>query len=373
MVTLLLAVLPAPARAEERHALLQAGGPCLAGGARDPARAAARSQKLALAPHKQVAAAQARVRAGQALERSRRLYTRADFAGCVALLSITEQELGLHLADPRSAAQQKAHRLLARVNLWLGICQWAAGDPQTAANSFVRSAQLPTSPYPDPRLLPPAVVKAYRGAVVAPQRQVGCEVTSPLTPGLVQVNGRGPVVQGDRLLVPTGTHYLVLTLPGKQGKRSMRLQASAQRCRVQIPSTGPTTTRSCVSHAEAADAAFISGITREAGVSGSLVVSLDGARLALRLHRAGKALFERQLMVQVDAGKGLDEAVLGRSMHLLLLGGARPATSPPGVASHSEWYTRWWVWALVGTAVAVTATSVIFASRSDRVKVVFGP
>ena len=370
---LLWLALPAPAQARGPYTLLQAGGPCTAGGASDTARAAARSHRITLVPGWQVAAAQARVRAGRALSRSRDLYTRANFAGCVALLSITEQELGLHLADHRSAPQQEAHRLLAQVNLWLGICQWAAGDPQTAAISFVRSSQLPGSPVPDPRLLPPAVVRAYRNAVVAPRQQVGCEVLPPLTPDMVQVNGRGPVVQGKSVLVPTGTHYLVLALPGHPpGKRSLRLQASSSRCKVQVPTTRPAGTRTCVSLKEASDPTFIARITTETGAAGSLVVSLDGDRLALRLHQKGKAVFERQLMVQVDASKGPAEVVVARSMRLLLLGGARPAAPPPN-SSDDDWYTKWWVWALVGTAVAVTATTAIVASQSDRVKVVFGP
>lgn len=372
LVVLFLLTLPAPARARGPYALLQAGGQCTAGGTSDTARAAARSHQIKLMPAGQVASAQARVRAGRALTRARVLYTRANFAGCVALLSITEQELGLHLSDHRSTSQQEAHRLLARVNLWLGICQWAAGDPQTAAIAFVRSSQLPGSPVPNPRLLPPAVVRAYRNAVVAPRQQVGCEVLSPLTPDMVQVNGRGPVVQGRNVLVPTGTHYLVLALPGHPpGKQSLRLQASSLRCKVQVPSTRPTRARSCVSLKEASDPTFIASITRETGATGSLVVSLDGNHLALRLHQKGKAVFERQLMVQVDANKGPAEVVVARSMRLLLHGGTGPTAPPP--RSDDGWYTKWWVWALVGTAVAVTATTAIVASQNDRVKLVFGP
>ena len=371
---LLWLVGPAAALASGPYALLQAGGKCHVAGAGDIARAAARRNQIALVSGWQVAAALARVRAGQALRRARGLYTRANFEGCVALLSITEQELGLHLADHRGARQQEAHRLLARVNLWLGICQWAAGDPQTAAVAFVRSSQLPGSPVPDPRLLPPGVVRAYRDAVVAPRQQVGCQVLSPLTPQMVQVNGHGPVVQGKEVLVPTGTHYLVLAVPGsKYGKRSLRLQASSLRCRVQIPASRPARTRTCVSLKEATDSAFAARITEETGAAGSLVVSLNGGRLALRLHRRQSgAVFERQLMVQVGASSGPAEAALARSMRLLLAGGTRPATPPPP-GSVDRWYTRWWVWALVGTAVAVTATSAILASQSDRVKVVFGP
>jgi len=372
LAALVSLALPAQAQARDRYALLEAGAQCPTAGVVKAAASAAGSHRTTLLPGRQVAAARARVRATRALARARRLYTRANFAGCVALLSITEQELGLNLADHRSTRQQEAHRLLARVNLWLGICQWAAGDPQTAAISFVRSSQLPGSPMPDPRQLPPAVVRAYRGAVEAPQQQVSCEVVSPLTPGMVQVNGHGPMVQGGSVLVPAGTHYVVLAPPGAGGKQSLRLQASALRCKVKVPSSGMTGARPCVSVSEAADPAFVAGITAETGAAGSLVVSLDGGRLALRLHRGqGKAVFERQLMVRVDSGES-PAAVVARSVSMLLSGGAKPA-APPVVKEEGGWYTKWWVWALVGTAVVVTTTSAILASQNDRVRVVFGP
>ncbi len=233
----------------------------------------------------------------------------------------------------------------------------------------MRSSQLPGSPAPDPRLLPPAVVSAYRAAVVAPRQQVACKVEAPLTPSAVEVNGRGPVLRGDSILVPAGTHYLVLAPAG--GKRSMRLQAADPGCLLRLPSTAAAA-RACVSKAESADAAFVAGVTEEAGAAGSLVISLDGRRLALRLQRgAGRAVFERQLMVRLEAGEALSRERLARSIGLLL-GGATPKPAPRPAAS-GGWYTRWWVWALVGTAVAVTATTAIVASRNDRVKVVFGP
>ena len=377
VLLVLLALAPGGAAAQGRYALIRAGDGCPGAGLAAAARNAARAQQLALMPGWRVATATARVRAARALTRARKLYTRANFAGCVSLLSITEQELGLQLADSQGGALLRAHQLLARVNLWLGICQWAAGDPQTAASSFVRSSQLPGSPVPDPRLLPPAVVRAYRASVVAPRQQVSCQLVPPLTPAQVQVNGKGPVVLKGRVLVPVGTHYLVLTLPPAQqtadrrDRLSLRLQASAPGCKVQLP---PVATRgaaiSCVNPKEASDPLFVAAVTGEAAAAGSLVVSQQNGRLAMRLLRQGRVEFERQLMVKVGPQKRPAE-VIAHSMRLLLAGDPRPRTVT--TTRENGWYTKWWIWALVGTAVVVTTTTAIVASKNDRVKVVFGP
>ena len=348
-------------------ALLEAGTGCPRAELARGIQQAPGQPRLRLVPHWRVRSARARVRARQALAQARRLYTRTDFAGCIALLSITEQELGGSLAASTPAVQLRAHHLLARVNLWLGICQWAAGDAQNAASAFVRSAQLPSSPAPDPRLLPPAVVKAYRLAVTAPREQVTCQVEAPLTPGSVEVNGRGPVVMGRAILVPAGTHYLVLSAPGTADKLSLRLAAAAPRCAVQLSADANRARPVCVSLAEARDPAFVARITDEVNVAGTLLVSLARARLELRLHRKGGAAFERQFMVRLGQGERPHQVVT-RSMHLLF-----PPPAPRPTSGQPRWYTKWWVWALAGVAVAVTTTAVVVATQNDRSTVVFGP
>jgi hypothetical protein len=345
------------------------------------------------------AAAIARVRASRALKRSRKLFLRTNFAGCVSLLSITEQELGRLIADGDETRSQRAHRLLAEVNLWLGVCQWSAGDPQAAAASFIRSAQLPSSPLPDRGLLPPALVRAYRKAVRRPRQQVACRLEAPLSADALLVDGKGPTVRAGALQVAAGTHYVVLgacdaTTPACRalrkrlggGQRAMRLEARPLGCTVQLPSGRESTeTAHCVSHREAGDASFVRGVLGEAGVTLALVASVQQrpARFALRLmprssaSKGGGAVFTRQLSGAFE-GKGRG-ATLERAAGLLLSelgdggGGPKSAATKPTVKGR-PWYRRWWVWAAIGAAAVVVATTAVaLSARSDNTRVVFGP
>jgi hypothetical protein len=334
--------------------------------------------------HSRVSAALARVRATRALEQARRLYTRTDFAGCIALTSITEQELGRSLADVDARQQQRAHALLAEVNLWLGICQWAAGDPQTAATAFVRSAQLPSRPVPDPKLLPPELVEAHRAAVTATRAEMVCEVEAPLRGENLLVDGREPVTEGQSFRVLTGTHYLTLRAScaapstecerlqrriGPDGIRSLRLEAGPLRCRVQLPSTPVPARITCAALSEARDPRFVADLTREAGTGATLVGSFGASRIAVRIHRRGASGFARQLVSDLESESAA--TVLGRSLDLVLDVDARPVERP---GPRKPWYERWWVWAIVGGVVAAgaaTAAGVASSSGSKDYRVVF--
>jgi hypothetical protein len=315
---------------------------------------------------------------------ARDLYTRTAFSGCIALLSITEQELGRNIVDASPLLEERAHRLLAEVNLWLGVCQWAAGDPQTAAASFVRSALHPRRPRPDPALLPPALVEAYRRAVDAPRHEETCEVEAPLKTEHLQVDGQPIRIPGNTFRVAAGTHYLTMKVTcsdasaecastrrqvGLEGTRSLRLEAGPARCRVQIPSAPPAAGLTCASPNEAEEAGFVARVTEEAGVAGALVVSTAKGRLALHLHWRGSAAFARQLVSQLEPGE-TPAHVVGRSIDLLL-GGEAP-TRPPA----RPWIDNWWLWTIVGVAVAATTVTAVLAAGSTRpreYRVVFGP
>ena len=359
----------------------------------DPAVAAALGTQLAAkgqsaTPFVRVNAAVARVRATRALGQARRLYTRTNFAGCIALLSISEIELGRALADADLELQQRSHQLLAQVLLWLGICQWASGEPQAAGASFARSSQLPESPTPDPRLLPPELINAYRSAVSAPRPEVDCLVDPPLSVSDLLVDGRGPIVAGsNRITVPAGSHYLVLKSScressrcpelsrqlGPDGMRSLRLEAETTRCRIQLPAVPSTSRLSCISLQEADDLSFLAEVTRAAQAGRTLVVAVSGDRVALRLLRAGSASFRHQL---VSSGQPPAQ-VVARSGSLLIGeegAAAGPVTQPTGPPGHEPWYAKWWVWAVAGGAVlTVIVSTAVAVSASDRVKVVFGP
>lgn len=339
-----------------------------------------------LVPHGRVTAAVARVRAERALSEARELYTRTDFSGCISLLSISELELARSLAEPQPALRQRAHGLLARVTLWLGICQWASGEPQAAATSFVRSAQLPASPQPDPALLPPELVAAYRSAVAEPRTQVTCQLDAPLAARDVQVDGKGPTVaNGDTITVPAGSHYLVLRVHCKGdprcealgGMRALRLEATPDRCRIQVPAVHAAPRLACVNAAEAADASFAASVTREARARQTLIIAVSaGGSVNLRLHRGeAGAGFAHQLVSTPGKGETVAE-IVGRSAPLLLGRAPGPVEPPPppNGTDDDRWYRKWWVWAIAGGAAAIIITSAaVVSARDDSVRVVFGP
>jgi hypothetical protein len=365
-------------------ATLMAGPSCPDGAVTTQLEAGLRRNAAALLPHPRTAAALARVRARRALEQARQLYTRTDFSGCISLLSITEQELGRSLADTSAPRERQAHDLLARVNLWLGICQWAAGDPQTAAAAFVRATQLPGNPAPDPKLLPPELIEAHRAATAAPRQEMTCDVEAPLAPEHLLVDGRRPALVGSTFRVSAGTHYLALKVVcaagrpecarlqdrlGPEGMRSLRLEAGPLRCRVAFPPVPAIARVTCASLEEAKDSTFVAELGREADAAGTLVVAVSKGSVALRLQRGTAAVFSRQLVTQLE---GLDtpSRIAARSVDLLLSGAPpRPPPPPP-----PRWYERWWVWAVVGAAVvATTSAAVAVGTRSHEARVVFGP
>jgi len=385
---LTLLVLLAGAARAEGLAVLMAGESCP-----DASISRAIEKHRARPPlisHYRVTAAVARTRAERALGEARRLYTRTNFAGCISLLSISELELGRSLADPDPNLRNRAHRLLADVVLWLGICQWASGEPQAAATSFVRSAQLPSGPTPDPRLLPPEVVEAYRSAVTAPRHQVSCQLDPPLKAHDLVVDGKGPTVgNGNTITVPAGSHYLVLKADcmespectalrsqlGPEGMRSLRLEAGPHRCRIQVPAIRQERRLTCINVTESEDAGFVASVTQEARASRTLVVTQTGHKVALRLHRAGASSFQHQLVSNLGQAETPSQ-VVGRSTALLFggQGAVQPPPPPPGGDQKVAWYRKWWVWAIVGGAVAVvTTTAVVATAGDDRVRVVFGP
>jgi hypothetical protein len=351
----------------------------------------------AAVPHHRTAAAVARARAARALREARRLYTSTNFPGCISLLSISELELSRALADSDPGSQQRAHLLLARVALWLGICQWAAGEPQAAGRSFVRAAQLPFSPAPDPGLLPPELVAAYRRAVAEPREEVACRLDANLTAQHLQVDGKGPTVAGGALKVPAGTHYVVIKVScqpgdaacealrrqvGPGGMRSLRLEASPSRCRVQLPGQ-QVQIRSritCINPSEAALAPFVAAVTRETGARDTLVIAVVKRQVTLRMHTAGAPAFRHQLVSTLRGDESLAQLV-GRSLPLLV-GDQGPALVEPvppdkegdGGRPPRKWYRRWWVWVVAAGAVAAVATTAAVAASagSDRVTVVVG-
>jgi hypothetical protein len=367
----LLCLVAGEARADSPIAVLFSGQDCPDETVAEPLVAALEQRGRRPVGAARVAAAVARERARRALIEARRLYTRADFSGCIALLSIIEQELGRHLGNPGGEGNQDAHRLLARVNFWLGTCQWAAGDPQTAASSFVRAAQLPGTPHADRRLLPPGLIEAHREAISAPREEVSCDLDPSVRADDLLVNGKGPTVKGQTLRVPVGTHYLLLQArcrgPGRcPPGRSLRLEARPLGCKVPMPGgRSHGLPLACVSPAEASDADFAGAVAGEVGVAEALVTAVSDRNIGLRLAAVGRADYVRQLVNSRTSAQD-PSRVVTRAVGLVM---DERHTSP---GPREVWYRKWWIWALVGTAAtAAVVTGVALAAREDHVTVVF--
>jgi len=321
--------------------------------------------------HAAVVAALGRVRAARALSRSRQLFTRTDFRGCSALLSISERELAGAVIDVEPNTRRRTLDLLARVNLWLGICRWGAGDMEAAADHFVRSGRLPGRPAPDPALLAPEIVQAHAEAAAAQGPEVSCVIEQSLRQRDMWIDGLA--VQGDAsIALRAGTHYVSVALPCKgssadcpPGLRSFAFKAEAGRCRIYLPSSGTAAPLDCVDRSEAYDARFVSELTAEVGSARTLVVSVEKQQVALRLFRAGERTFGQQVTTPVR-NKTDWRAALTHSLDLLY--GTTQETSRVDRPSRATaWYRRWWVWTLVGAAVAGSVVAVVLTTLPDHV------
>lgn len=335
---------------------------------------AARRFRRELAPtagHAAVAAALGRVRATRALSRARQLFTRTDFKGCSALLAISERELAGAVIDVAPDARRRTLDLLARVNLWLGICRWGEGKMEAAADHFVRSGRLPGRPAPDPALLAPEIVRAHAEAAAAEGPELSCTVEPALQGQTVWIDGGAAVRGQETVALRAGTHYVTVSVPCKAGApascaslRSFAFGAEPERCRIFLPTSGSAAPPACVDHSEARDTGFVSELTAEAGSARALVVSVEKEQVALRLFRAGERAFGQQVTTPITSKRSWRGA-LTHSLDLLYGTAQENGT---GRSSRSvAWYRRWWVWTLVGAAVAGSVVAVVLATRPEHV------
>jgi hypothetical protein len=337
---------------------------------------AARRFRRELAPtadHAAVAAALGRVRATRALSRSRQLFTRTDFQGCSALLAISERELAGALIDGAPDARRRTLELLARVNLWLGICRWGEGKMEVAADHFVRSGRLPGRPAPDPALLAPEIVRAHAEAAAAEGPELSCAVEPSLQRREVWIDG-GAAVQGQAsVALRAGTHYVSVSVPCEDRSpvscrlpriRSFAFRAEPERCRIYLPSSGSAGPLACIDHSEARDTGFVSELTAEVGSARALVISVEKEQVALRLFRAGERAFGQQVTTPITSKRGWRGA-LTHSLDLLY--GTAPENGTGRSSRSVAWYRRWWVWTLVGAAVAGSVVAVVLATRPEHV------
>lgn len=303
-----------------------------------------------------VASALARVRSARALTRARKLYIDTDFGGCAALLSISERELSRSIGDHRAEVRGRAHRLLAEINLWLGVCQWLSDKKDPARESFKRSAQLPSPPLPDEGAFPPEVVKGYRESVRSPARRVDCSAEVLRKAHVRSVDGRDVQEGGQGLQLDEGQHYLVWATVSRSGNAT-ETSFSAQRvavkhgeCRL-APKAGKPVEVACASPQEAADATFAADVCAESGSATSLTVGYDDGGFSARVVQAGDPRFYRQLKGVFEDREQPADAVMRSLAGLFAHAGQ---LVPCDQVSTSPWYGKWWVW----TAVAVVAVSV---------------
>jgi hypothetical protein len=324
-------------------------------------------RRVALNDHDETAAALARVRAARAVARARQHYTRANFRGCSALLSIVESELATILAAGDREARARALRLLGETNLWLGSCQWADGELERASESFTRSGQLPGGA-PDPSLMPPELIQAHRHAATLKRERVTCEFTPPLAPRCLMVDGRHLRAEAG---LAVGWHYLSVDdscrdprLSEKAGRfSSTRFLATRTRCRIHLPVAALDPPVACASAAEAAAAGFVAEVTRESGSARTVVVSASGGQVTVRLHRDRQAGFQDQIVTRVDSGTGRQRTI-GRLLGLVLEGPVRRA---PAGRRDPPWYARPWIWTLVGGVTVGVITASVIAWRPAHV------
>lgn len=334
----------------------------------------------------------ARLRAKQAIAQARELYTQANFTGCISLLSIVEQDLIHHLADQNGKKQTIAFKLLADLNLWLGICQWAGGHGHAARFAFQRAAQIPRPSTPDPALFPPELIQAYRSALTSPEGEISCEIEPSIASLDVWIDGTPPLFEGNNVRLSRGIHYLAVkdnqrltsakilpTTPEKKDAdsilQSWSYDAQGATCRIGWPISTPHESNMvpCSSLTEGRDAGFVGQFTREIESEQTVVISLHEGHWGLRLYQAKRTGFTRQIVAQRD-GKESNTTTVLYNLRLLLDPSSIPPEPIPPSPSSSHWYGKWWVWALTGvTVAAITAGTLLMTTRSDTYKVVFGP
>jgi hypothetical protein len=156
--------------------------------------------------------------------------------------------------------------------------------------------------------------------------------------------------------------------------RSLRFDSVTLGCHIELPTTPPRSPLTCINANEAKQASFVSLVTRESKAQGTLVVSISEGRVATRMHTSGSQSFRHQLVSALSGGETAARAV-ERSI-ALLLGRTPPITAEvpfvPPASPQGPWYTKWWVWALAGTAVAAIIATTVMATRENNVQVVFG-
>jgi hypothetical protein len=272
-------------------------------------------------------------RVERALTKARSDYATSHFKACARRLDRVEQQVQWHLRGKADLAQIK------RLNLWLGLCRAVADEPEGARAAFARAARLPGAD-PDPSLFPPAVMALFRAAKAPRDR---CVLQIPETADL-QLDGRA-VTPGAR--IAPGEHYVIQD--GRSARRRVGGDCGLDLSTLPLPALH-------LDPEEAESSEFLETLGRAAGVE-RIALAQGGARVTVSIFDVGGRRF-----VQRNAPLGLT------------LRPETPATERRGKPAPARpWYRRWWIWALVGTAVAaaVVVPVVLTQTGSTRYEVGF--
>ena len=345
-----------------RVGLLATGGTLCASLERSwwPARAAVKVDGLL--PRADLAAAVARVRATRALKRARKLYTATDFAGCVSMLSITEHELAQHLAGA-GGPSAGAHRLLARVNTWLGVCQWAAEQRQAAAASFVRAARLSGAKRLSRTMFPPKLRRFYWRSLRRPREQAACLVAEEIATARLFRDGEPVIPNAGPLLFDRGGSYVSLHRGCRRGQGvcrpavSWRLNVGDEPCRLRPPQADAGKV-ACISPDEAKDASFVAQVGRAVRAPSVIVVEQQEGQVAATVSFSNEAHFRRRATYPVGGSVDARQAVGAALEQVMKAWPTLAAREPVKRSATARWYRKWWVWGIVGATVALGATAI---------------
>lgn len=288
-------------------------------------------------------------RATLALQTARRDYAQSRFARCAERLEGAERLLRAH------AEGAVGLELAQRLNLWAGLCHSVGGATETARRAFARAGRLP-GPGPDPQVFPPAVMKLYR-QVTGDGARRRCALKLDGDGKELRLDGRSAAA-GE--LVEAGEHYASWRTSGPRAD----LVRVGEDCSLVLPegvAGGAALTRE-----EAGQPELLAAVGAAAGVERLVLVGVEREGFLLGVFDVRRGVFLARPALRASA------SALAAGRWIEKGRGQKGPDEPGGRRSTEErsagraWYTRWWVWTLVGAAVTATAVILPVALTSGR-------
>ncbi len=290
------------------------------------------------------------VRAKQALAKARHYYTDSRFTDCSKLLLDAETQLRYFLRSPED------WHIIKQLNQWIGLCYLSEGDRQSGVAAFGRAVKLP-GPLPDPAIFPPPVMKEYQACSTSTLRH-RCQLKALKGNAEIYLSGKLTRTGSD---VEFGETYLAWRINGEWFSDRVMID---EKCRLPVPEKRLAGAQLTISTDEAKNSSFLFQLGK---VSDSKqIVLFYGADDDLQLRR-----------FNVSQGRFIDPTNALPFKASNLLSSPQPAVDlkaevekNPQDSSHA-WYKRWWVWTLVGTAVAAAITVPIILNSGTQYDLIF--